>query len=152
MGSAILYENIADTAVITASSWIAAAPPSTLQNPHVTRRWKGTSGATEYILASWSAPQSIDTIALLGLATIDDGVLDLIAVRDAPPLRRLWTLLAAARGKHLGMAGVEHRTAAAFTLRFETAPLFEVDGELVQSDSATISVRCERARLRVCAA
>ncbi len=84
-------------------------------------------------------------------ATIDDGVLDLIAVRDTSPLRRLRTLLAAARGKHLGMAGVEHRTAAAFTLRFETPPMFEVDGELVQSESATIRVRCERARLRVCA-
>ena len=84
-------------------------------------------------------------------ATIDDGVLDLIAVHDALPLQRLWTLLAAARGKHLGMPGVEHRSAAAFSLRFETAPVFEVDGELVQSDSATISVRCERQRLRVCA-
>ncbi len=84
-------------------------------------------------------------------ATIDDGVLDLIAVRDASPLRRLRTLLAAARGKHLGMAGVEHRQAAAFTLRFETPPMFEVDGELLQSESSTISVRCERTRLRICA-
>lgn len=84
-------------------------------------------------------------------ATIDDGALDLIALRDAAPLRRLWTLLAAARGKHLGMTGVEHRTAAAFTLRFETPPLFEVDGELVQSDSSTISIRCEKQRLRICA-
>ncbi len=84
-------------------------------------------------------------------AMIDDGVLDLIAVRDKPPLRRLWTLLAAARGKHLGMAGVEHRTAAAFTLRFETPPLFEVDGELVQSESSSISIRCETRCLRICA-
>jgi len=84
-------------------------------------------------------------------ATIDDGVLDLIAVRDASPLRRLLTLLAAARGKHLGMAGVEHRTAAAFTLRFETPPLFEVDGELVQAEMSTLMIRCERQRLRICA-
>lgn len=84
-------------------------------------------------------------------ATIDDGVLDLIAVRDAPPLRRFWTLLRAARGQHIGMAGVEHRTAAAFTLRFEMPPVFEVDGELVQSESTAISVRCEQHRLRICA-
>jgi YegS/Rv2252/BmrU family lipid kinase len=84
-------------------------------------------------------------------ATIDDGVLDLVAVRDAAPLRRLLTLLAAARGKHLGMTGVEHRTAAAFTLQFETPPRFEVDGELVHSESTTINVRCEKQRLRICA-
>lgn len=84
-------------------------------------------------------------------ATIDDGVLDLIAVHDAPPLQRLWTLLAAARGKHLGMAGVDHHTSAAFTLRFESAPVFEVDGELVQSESSTLNIRCEPRRLRVCA-
>jgi diacylglycerol kinase (ATP) len=84
-------------------------------------------------------------------AAIDDGVLDLIAVRDAPPLERLWTLLAAARGKHLGMSGVEHRTAAAFTLQFEAAPVFEVDGELVQSQSTTITIRCAKQRLRICA-
>lgn len=84
-------------------------------------------------------------------ATIDDGVLDLITVHDAPPLQRLWTLLAAARGKHLHMAGVEHRRGAAFTLRFEAAPVFEVDGELVQSQAATISIRCEPRRLRICA-
>lgn len=83
-------------------------------------------------------------------ATIDDGILDLVAVREAPALRRLQTLVAAARGRHLGLAGVEHRSAAAFDLRFETAPVFEVDGELVQADRSTISVRCERSRLRVC--
>ncbi len=84
-------------------------------------------------------------------ARVDDGILDLVAVREAPPLRRLQTLVAAARGRHLGLAGVEHRTAATFDLRFETPPVFEVDGELVHADRSTLTVRCEKQRLRICA-
>lgn len=83
-------------------------------------------------------------------ATVDDGVFDLVAVREASPLRRLRTLLAAAHGRHLGLAGVEHRSAAAFDLRFDAEPVFEVDGELVQAAQSTLSVRCERRRLPVC--
>jgi diacylglycerol kinase (ATP) len=84
-------------------------------------------------------------------ASVDDGILDLVAGREAPPLRRLQTLVAAARGRHLGLAGVEHRTAATFDLRFESPPVFEVDGELVQSGRAELLIRCEQQRLRICA-
>lgn len=74
MSSAILYQNLADDGVVSASSWIAAAPPSVLQNTHVTRRWKGSNGAAEYILVTWSSAQSIDTIALFGCAVVDASV------------------------------------------------------------------------------
>lgn len=84
-------------------------------------------------------------------ATIDDGVFDLVAVREATPLRRLRTLLAAARGRHLGLAGVERSTSSAFDLRFDAPPLFEVDGEIVQSGRAELTIRCEKQRLRICA-
>lgn len=84
-------------------------------------------------------------------AQVDDGMLDLVAVREASPLRRLRTLLAAARGRHFGLAGVERRSATAFDLRFETAPVFEVDGELVQADRPLLTVRCEKQRIRICA-
>jgi diacylglycerol kinase (ATP) len=84
-------------------------------------------------------------------ATVDDGMLDLVAVRDAPVLRRLQTLVAAAKGRHLGLSGVEHGSGATFELRLIGPPLFEVDGELVQADRETLHVRCERQRLRICA-
>lgn len=80
----------------------------------------------------------------------DDGILDLIAVRDSAPLTRLRTLLAASRGRHIGRSGVEHATRSAFELRFEAAPLYQVDGELVQADRPSLTVRCERQRLRIC--
>lgn len=84
-------------------------------------------------------------------AAIDDGLLDLIQVRDLGPLARMRTLLAASRGKHLGMPGVTHQRAPSFELTFDSPPLFEVDGELVQSENPTLQVRCDRQRLRICA-
>lgn len=80
----------------------------------------------------------------------DDGILDLIAVRDSAPFTRLRTLLAASRGRHIGRPGVEHETGSAFELRFEAAPLYQVDGELVEADRPSLTVRCDRQRLRVC--
>lgn len=70
MPAAILYDNLADTATVTASSWVAAAPPATLQNEHVSRRWKGRLGASEYVLVDLGAATAIDTIALLGCQAI----------------------------------------------------------------------------------
>ena len=84
-------------------------------------------------------------------ANNDDGLLDLVAVRDVRPLARVRTLIAASIGKHIGLAGVESKRASSFELRFEQPPLFEVDGELVQADRSTLSVRCEQQRLRICA-
>jgi len=64
--AAILYDNLADAATVSASSWIASAPPTMLQNPHVRRRWKGRNGASEYILCDFGSEVSIDTVALFG--------------------------------------------------------------------------------------
>jgi diacylglycerol kinase (ATP) len=85
-------------------------------------------------------------------AVPDDGLLDLVAVRDMPPLARLRTLLRAARGEHLQLPGVVHRRARAFELVFAAPPLFQLDGDLMRSETARLTVRCERARLSVCAA
>ena len=81
----------------------------------------------------------------------DDGLLDFVAVRDVGSLARVRTLLAASRGRHIGLPGVETRRAATFELRFGAPPLFEVDGELVQADRDVLMLRCERQRLRICA-
>ncbi len=63
--AAILYDNLADAGTVTASSWIAAAPPATLQSHHVSRRWKGRNGDSEYVLTGLLA--SFDTIRLGGI-------------------------------------------------------------------------------------
>lgn len=72
--SALLSDNLADDATVTASSWIISAPPSRLQNAHTSRRWQGSSGATEYVLATWTTAQSIDVIELLKCAKLVSGI------------------------------------------------------------------------------
>lgn len=81
----------------------------------------------------------------------DDGLLDLVAVRDLAPWSRLHTLLRASRGQHLELPGVVHRRAATFDLTLTAPPLVQIDGELMRCDAARLRIRCERARLRVCA-
>ena len=74
--AAILWRNLADTdfgGAVLASSWVATAPPSRLQNPHTLRRWKGRNGAVESILVTWATAQTFDTIAVEKLAvTVGD--------------------------------------------------------------------------------
>lgn len=69
--AALLYANLADDGTVTASSWAAAAPPSTLQDPHVSRRWKGRAGDTESITFDLGSAQSFDTVCLLGCQAVD---------------------------------------------------------------------------------
>lgn len=71
MTAAILYDNLADAATLDASSWIAAAPPATLQSPHVSRRWKGRNGDSETLSADLLAEVSLDTLTLLGCQYVD---------------------------------------------------------------------------------
>jgi hypothetical protein len=72
--AAIVRTNLADAAAVTASSWLTTALPSRLQNPHTLRRWQGTSGSSEWISATFSTNQSIDSIALLKCAKVVSGV------------------------------------------------------------------------------
>lgn len=71
MPANILYLNLADAGTMSASSWIAAAPPIILQNQHVARRWRGRLGDTEWVLVDLLASQSIDTVALVGMTWLD---------------------------------------------------------------------------------
>jgi len=65
--AAIVYLNLADDGVITASSSIVQAPPSTVQDPHVARRWRSLGASSEFLLCDLGSSQSIDVIALFGL-------------------------------------------------------------------------------------
>lgn len=73
-------------------------------------------------------------------ARIDDGRLDAVAFLDVPRWRRLPLLLSALRGGHLGDPACTHRRGATFTVRCETAPWIEVDGELRRAPSAEVAV------------
>jgi diacylglycerol kinase family enzyme len=85
-------------------------------------------------------------------AELSDGVLDIIAVLDAAPLRRVKLFAAAMRGTHVGLADVEHRQARSVDLRFRAPPIFQADGDLYVATRAELTVRCLPGALRVVSA
>lgn len=82
-------------------------------------------------------------------ATVTDGRLDLVTVRDATPWRRLQLFVRARHGTHIGQPEVERRTLSRLTLRFDGAPLVDADGELHHLDSSVLTLRATPGALRV---
>jgi diacylglycerol kinase (ATP) len=82
-------------------------------------------------------------------ASVVDGHLDAIAIRNTPPLRRLRLFLAAARGAHLGEPEVKTGRSQRFQLRFQTPPAYETDGEYNRAESNELEVACIPRALRV---
>jgi diacylglycerol kinase (ATP) len=75
-------------------------------------------------------------------ARTDDGVLDLVVVRDASPLRRAALFAAVKRAAHLGAPEVATRQIRETQLSFESPPLFDADGDLYQAKSRDVRVQC----------
>ncbi|MEP7085919.1 MAG: hypothetical protein ABI884_01180, partial [Gemmatimonadota bacterium] len=83
-------------------------------------------------------------------ARINDGLLDAIAILDAPPLTRISMLAAAPSGKHVRNPLVLSEQASVFTLEFDAPPAYETDGEYNTAKSSTIEIACVPGALRVC--
>ena len=84
-------------------------------------------------------------------ASLSDGMLDAIAIYDAPAMKRLGLFAAAAKGTHVAKPGVGVEQAAKFALTFAAPPAYETDGEYRQAKSASLEVTCVPAALRVVA-
>jgi diacylglycerol kinase (ATP) len=82
-------------------------------------------------------------------ASCDDGLLDAVAIPEATGAERVRLFASAVRGAHVRLPNVELRRSRAFTLRFETPPAYETDGEYRQATSRTVDVECVPAALRV---
>lgn len=82
-------------------------------------------------------------------ATIDDGQLDAVLIRDVSALARLPLLARALRGAHLSSPHVAHRRTAAVRLEFAERPWFEADGELRQAAGTTVEVASVPGALRI---
>ncbi|MEA2762040.1 MAG: hypothetical protein QOD47_1324, partial [Gemmatimonadaceae bacterium] len=85
-------------------------------------------------------------------ASAVDGKLDVGLFNDPGLLGRVRIFASAFRGSHVGLPSVETRRAAQITLRFASPPLVEVDGELRQALSSTVTVECIPGALGVIAA
>ncbi|HEV7337011.1 MAG TPA: discoidin domain-containing protein [Bosea sp. (in: a-proteobacteria)] len=68
------WQNRADEAGISASSFVIDTPPAILQNPHVARKWRGVAGEAEYLTFDLGAQRSIDCVALMGLNLTEAGL------------------------------------------------------------------------------
>lgn len=82
-------------------------------------------------------------------ASVTDGRLDAIAIRIAPPLRRMTLFAAATRGTHVGLPEVRAEQSNRFVLSFASPPAYETDGEYNQAATSTLEVRCVPGALRV---
>jgi len=82
-------------------------------------------------------------------ASLSDGRLDAVGLRDAPALRRIGLFAAAVRGTHGSKPGGMVEQAPSFTLGFPSPPAYETDGEYRQAQSSELEVRCVPGALRV---
>ncbi len=85
-------------------------------------------------------------------AEVSDGALDVIAVLDASPLRRVVLFAAAVRGTHLAMPEVRARRSSSLRLRFREPPIFQVDGDLYRATGREVVVTCVPGALRIVSA
>lgn len=66
-GAAVLYRNLADASLITASSAAGSMSPAHLKDPHVARKWRGGGNLAEWLIVDLGSLQPVDTFALIGL-------------------------------------------------------------------------------------
>jgi diacylglycerol kinase (ATP) len=84
-------------------------------------------------------------------ASLTDGRLDAVAILDASTWRRVKLFGAVAKGKHLALDEVIVEQSPAFTVKFNSPPTYETDGEYRQAKSADVEVACVPGALRLVA-
>lgn len=114
--AAVVYRNLADAAVITASSQQPDAPATNVKSPHIVTKWLSTSSSA-YLLLDLGASTAMDTLALIGLiastvrcrvSSVDDtGAAGNVFDSGAPEavsqryLQSIWLIEAPAMGRYV---------------------------------------------------
>jgi diacylglycerol kinase (ATP) len=84
-------------------------------------------------------------------AELEDGLLDAVAIGDAPFLGRVALLRQLMRGTHGANPGVSVARGQSFRLAFAAPPAYETDGEWHRAASAELTVAAVPRALRVLA-
>ena len=82
-------------------------------------------------------------------ASLQDGVLDAVTIRNATPLRRMTIFASAMRGTHTTLPEVAERQASSFRLRFPAPPVYQADGELHRATETELEIGVTPRALRV---
>ena len=82
-------------------------------------------------------------------ASVDDGLIDISAVGDFPKAQRLFRLMQARAGNHLGLRQVEYRQTSEATIASEKKLIAHVDGEPYRLPRDEFRVSVVKDRLRV---
>lgn len=82
-------------------------------------------------------------------ASLQDGLLDAVTIRNATPLRRMNIFASAMRGTHTALPEVAERRASSFRLRFPTPPIYQADGELRRATETELEIGVTPRALRV---
>ena len=79
-------------------------------------------------------------IPIAPAAELADGMLDACAIGDANPLARAGLFHQASTGRHVLSSRVHSRRDTRFVLDFETAPKYEVDGDVWQAEGTEVVI------------
>jgi diacylglycerol kinase (ATP) len=82
-------------------------------------------------------------------ASVTDGLLDAVAVRDASPLRRLNLFVRARLGRHVGQPEVAYRRVRRIRLHLDEPPLIDADGELHALVDPTVDIGVLAGAIRI---
>ena len=82
-------------------------------------------------------------------ASLTDGRLDAVSIRDASGLRRVRLFLATIRGRHVAEPEVAVEQVPSLRLRFRSPPACDIDGEYRRAASAELEVTCVPQALRL---
>lgn len=85
-------------------------------------------------------------------ASVTDGALDVCLVQDANVIERVRLFAAAMRGTHGRLPAVRMFRTTDITLKFASAPLIELDGELRHARSTEVRIGCVPRALKIIAA
>ena len=84
-------------------------------------------------------------------ASLTDGLLDSVAIRDASTWRRIKLFGAVAKGTHQALDEVVMEQSAAFTVTFDAPPAYETDGEYRRAKTPELTITCVPGALKLVA-
>ena len=110
----------------------------------------GTASAGQFLaLVVANGPRFGGGFRIAPGASVNDGALDFLTVADGNVWRRAALFARVRFGTHTAESEVTRRLLRNVQIHFRSAPLMDLDGELVQSHSATVAVSCLPGALRV---